>query len=615
MGRLSGRPLCHDAGMQRIRFSFRSVSSLLPLVLIACGGDDSVCLMTEASGLACSNTLDDADGTLESPLAERLAALDSDLTLGARGADVAAVQEYLTKYGYFPNTELAEEYPDWRPLVQESPLEGWYDDATAEAVSRLQAGYGLERTAVVDEPTRVLMRQGRCGVPDGDLHAATAALIEKYASDGAKWSNRNLTWDFFVTPIGTSRTDDGLTLTALRTQAASMFARWAAETDVTFRNETAAAPLIQIDFGPLDGPGGTLARRRGAVGTLVSITFDTAETWTLGTPSNGSRFLPTYLLHEIGHTLGLGHSSYLDATMLGSIPDASATDVSLAADDQVGISSMYDIFRGVNAVARDIGVASITGDAWIIGTTAVGSNFQIRKGVVDANGALVFRTTNDGSAVRISVAPNGRPWVVAANGTIHRRTTLLHDSGTWEPITGPEGSATSLGCAKDIAVNGPGGEGEVWAIGCTPVGSNFAIYKRVNNVFVRTNDGAAVRIAVSIAGVPWVVASNNGIHYRSRGTFDPPRFSVNHLTDTWSITSNGAATDIAVRDTLYPWVTGTDAGIYVWNKQTGNVVGNPVDPPMDTWIKASGTGSNIAVGPKNAPWFVAANGNVSRHEK
>src|SRR5262249_5476503 len=46
-----------------------------------------------------------------------------DLSLGASGDDVRALNDYLTQFGYFPSDKLAGEYPNWRPLVAQGPAD------------------------------------------------------------------------------------------------------------------------------------------------------------------------------------------------------------------------------------------------------------------------------------------------------------------------------------------------------------------------------------------------------------------------------------------------------------------------------------------------------------
>lgn len=589
------------------------VGLIAALVAWGCSGQDTTCVVNSTGELSCAEGAG-VSGVESASFAERLAALSMDLQLGDGGPEVATVQEFLGRYGYLPNAHLSVEYPRWSPVLNYSPVPGVYDEVTAEAVGALQRQHGLEATHVVDEPTRALLRSPRCGVPDGSRNPDD--LTRKYARDAAfsGWPGGTVTYDVI-------NTDDGLQLTALRTAAANMMAVWAAESMLTITRDS-AAPQITISFQALTNPNGTpdgvgnALGRTGGGGFGILLRLDTAETWTLGTPTGGARAVTPVLLHEIGHALGLDHSSFLGATMIGSLPNAASTDVTLEQDDQLAISTVYDTYPQINGVANDIGVASISGDAWIISKTpAGGGNFTIQKLMPDLFGLKVFKTTNDGSAVRISVAPNGRPWVVGADGTIWRRTTLAHDTGTWELIPGPEASGSNPGCARDIAVNSAAAEGVVWAIGCLAVSGGSPIYKRVGSTFVRTNNGGAERIAVSNGGVPWVVAANGSIHYRSTGTGTPPAFSSDHLApSTWTQTTNGLALDIGVFNNNYPWVVGVNNGVHVWNRQSGGVAGNPPDPARDTWLpmNVAGQAVAIAVGPNNMPWIVASDGKVRK---
>src|SRR5947208_3614243 len=63
----------------------------------------------------------------------------SDLSLGARGEEVRALHGYLTRFGYFPNAELARTYPAWRPIESNAPAASDVFDAhTDRAVRALQ---------------------------------------------------------------------------------------------------------------------------------------------------------------------------------------------------------------------------------------------------------------------------------------------------------------------------------------------------------------------------------------------------------------------------------------------------------------------------------------------
>src|SRR4051794_7529921 len=54
-------------------------------------------------------------------LTERVRALDTDLSLGSTGEQVRTLNEYLSTRGYYPNAQIAAEYPAWRPAVSTAP--------------------------------------------------------------------------------------------------------------------------------------------------------------------------------------------------------------------------------------------------------------------------------------------------------------------------------------------------------------------------------------------------------------------------------------------------------------------------------------------------------------
>ena len=90
------------------------------------------------------------------------------------------------------------------------------------------------------------------------------------------------------------------------------------------------------DGTPFDGKGGFLGH---AFFPEYSgeIHIDDAEDWTTGTPSQNQRSLPQVAVHEIGHSLGLRHSSVRPALM-NPIYDLNAV---LEDDDMKGIQKIY----------------------------------------------------------------------------------------------------------------------------------------------------------------------------------------------------------------------------------------------------------------------------------
>jgi hypothetical protein len=134
-----------------------------------------------------------------------------------------------------------------------------------------------------------------------------------------------------------------------------------------------------------------------------------------------------------------------------------------------------------SAVATDVGIGA-DGTIWIIGLNqpgACGNSHPIlrREGTTWAQ--------KQGCARRIAVGPDGKAWIVTAEGAIFQ----------WN------GSVfTNVGdSAFDVGV---GANGRVWVTG-NPAGTAGPIRMRDGQSW-RTFSGSAVNVSVSSTGVPWV---------------------------------------------------------------------------------------------------------------
>src|SRR5258708_243917 len=123
------------------------------------------------------------------------------------GESVQSIHAYLSQFGYFPNDELAREYPAWRPLVSEKPaISNVYDEHTAAAVRRLQHLNGLAETGIADSATRALLKAPRCGNPDGDPRLDPS---DKFNVNGWSLEKHSATWainwgvfSYYLSPYG-----------------------------------------------------------------------------------------------------------------------------------------------------------------------------------------------------------------------------------------------------------------------------------------------------------------------------------------------------------------------------------------------------------------------------
>ncbi|KAJ4719132.1 Metalloendoproteinase [Melia azedarach] len=92
------------------------------------------------------------------------------------------------------------------------------------------------------------------------------------------------------------------------------------------------------DEDPFDGRGGILAHANPPTEGILH--FDVDEPWGVGT-TKGVFDLESIALHEIGHVLGLGHSSVKDSIMYATL--GSGVRKGLHEDDIKGIKALYGV--------------------------------------------------------------------------------------------------------------------------------------------------------------------------------------------------------------------------------------------------------------------------------
>jgi hypothetical protein len=189
---------------------------------------------------------------------------------------------------------------------------------------------------------------------------------------------------------------------------------------------------------------------------------------------------------------------------------------------------------------------------------------------------------------------SGVPWVVDVRGNVYRRTSNSPSSGGWSLLPGGA-------CAKDIGV---GPDGSAWIIGCTPTGANGNIYKWNGSVWDQAQ-GGAVRVAVAVSGIPWVVNQSNLIYRRT---------SRSPFSGGWS-QMPGNARDVGAGPDGDVWKVGTESGstggfIYVWDEQPAGFK----TPSRSEWVRLPGSATDIAVGP-TGPWIVHSNAGIYRPVK
>ncbi len=123
------------------------------------------------------------------------------------------------------------------------------------------------------------------------------------------------------------------------------------------------------------GGGGTLAYVLSPINDGWTLKYCDEWTWADGPGTiGGSQFdIQGVGTHELGHSLGLGHSSTNAATMFGSIGSGSVATRSIHSDDQAGVQCIYGTLSGSKARITGINVDLMADTVTITGANFAGS--------------------------------------------------------------------------------------------------------------------------------------------------------------------------------------------------------------------------------------------------
>jgi hypothetical protein len=178
------------------------------------------------------------------------------------------------------------------------------------------------------------MHQPRCGFPDAARTRSTSFTVQ-----GSRWNTYSLTyrvnlWNRATNqPLALPGISNDQILGAVR----SSFDRWTEVTPLYLDSRNDGAD-IEMGFDAIDGFGNTVGYAYFPDGG-GDETFDVAEAWSTN-PGPAQVDFESVALHEIGHSLGLDHSSDPTAVMYPSISGGTQRR-GLAQDDIAGIQSIY----------------------------------------------------------------------------------------------------------------------------------------------------------------------------------------------------------------------------------------------------------------------------------
>ncbi|XP_042969157.1 metalloendoproteinase 3-MMP-like, partial [Carya illinoinensis] len=262
---------------------------------------------------------------------------------GDKVKGVHDLKMYLEHFGYYQQTKNGTHAKD-----------DDFDELLESAVRTYQLNYHLNATGILDAETVSKMMMPRCGV--ADIFNGTNPMqsnkkrhhhrhdsfhtVSHYSffSDAPKWpaSKYHLTYRFLRgTPA------------QAKSPIAQAFQTWAANTHFTFSQVRGFSKAdITIGFArrehgdgnDFDGPGGTIAHAFAP--TNGRFHYDADEQFSVGAIPEAFDY-ETVALHEIGHLLGLHHSSVPGAIMESTI--STGVTKGLHADDIAGIKALYNV--------------------------------------------------------------------------------------------------------------------------------------------------------------------------------------------------------------------------------------------------------------------------------
>ncbi|ARE78322.1 matrixin family metalloprotease [Streptomyces sp. NPDC059558] len=222
-------------------------------------------------------------------------------------------------------------------LRQDHTCRGVLTDEVSSALGRYQQQHAIRITYEFDEATRAQMTTARCAMPD---------------PLGIEW-DKNCPWDrtdlTYAFDSGTSDTPGDSEFVAVR----SAFETWEIHTPPSFYEvHPTDSPDIMVGWRPTRDPDYDMTGKTVAhadfppdcelldPGLPQPLHFDNGEQfWAIGAQP-GAHDVESVALHEIGHIIGLEHSTEPNAVMFSTL-SSNTLRRKLTQDDITGAEDLY----------------------------------------------------------------------------------------------------------------------------------------------------------------------------------------------------------------------------------------------------------------------------------